>query len=152
MLKRVFYFLPLLTLFLFSGCATVPMEPAAQDTARKQFSSPPQGFAGLYIYRNSTLGAALKKSLYIDDILIGETAPKTYFYKNIKPGNYQISTESEFSNNSLTLAAKEGQNYFVRQYIKFGLFVGGAGLRLISEEEGKKGVLECKLAKPLNSP
>ena len=44
------------------------------------------------------------------------------------------------------LDAKGGQNYFVRQYIKFGVVVGGANFELVSEEEGKQGVLECKLA------
>lgn len=35
----------------------------------------------------------------------------------------------------------------LRQYIKIGLFVGGANLEIVSEEEGKKGVSKCKLAK-----
>jgi len=41
----------------------------------------------------------------------------------------------------------QGMNYFVRQYIKMGVFVGGANLELVPEEEGKKGVSECNLAK-----
>lgn len=70
----------------------------------------------------------------------------TYFHLVIEPGVHVLSTESEFSDNSMELDAKSGQNYFVRQYIKFGVFVGGANLELVSEEEGKEGVLECKLA------
>ena len=70
----------------------------------------------------------------------------TYFYKQVQPGRRVISTESEFSNNDLILDANAGQNYFVKQYIKLGLFVGGANLEIVSEEEGKKGVLQCKLA------
>ena len=41
---------------------------------------------------------------------------------------------------------QKGINYFVHQYIKIGAFVGGAGLKEVTAEEGKKGVLECKLA------
>ena len=128
------------------GCATVPMASVESDKERKEFSAPSQGTAGLYIFRNSALGSALKKSVYVDGQLVGETAQMTYFYKEVQPGERLLSTESEFSNNDLTLDAKIGQNYFVRQYIKFGLFVGGANLEIVSDEEGKKGVLQCKLA------
>ena len=123
------------------------MASVEEDNAKKQFSSPRKNMGGLYIFRNSNFGGALKKSVFLDGELIGETAPMTYFYKDIKEGKHSLSTESEFSNNDLILDVKKGLNYFVRQYIKFGLFVAGAGLELMSEEEGKKGVLESKLAK-----
>ncbi len=71
----------------------------------------------------------------------------TYFYKEVQRGKHKLSTESEFSNNDLSIDAEKGRNYFVRQYIKMGLLVGGANLELVSEDEGMKGVLECKLAK-----
>ena len=137
----------LLSLLIFGGCASVPMETLENDKLRKEFSAPPQDLSGLYIYRNSNFGGALKKSVYIDSKFIGETAPMTYFYKDIEPGEHQLSTESEFSENSLVINVKAGINYFVNQYIKMGVFVGGAGLELVPEEKGKKGVLESKLAK-----
>ena len=136
----------LLVLYL-SGCASVPMSSPEEDSAKKQFSPPSKGKSGLYIFRDSNFGGALKKSVYIDGEFIGETAPKTYFYREINEGKHELSTESEFGNNDLVLVAKKGLNYFVRQFIKFGVFVGGAGLELVSEDEGKKGVLESKLAK-----
>ncbi len=36
--------------------------------------------------------------------------------------------------------------YFIRQYIKPGVFVGGAGLELVSDEDGKKSVSKLKMA------
>jgi len=129
------------------GCATVPMATTSDDQLRKEFSPPSNGNAGLYIYRNSTFGGALRKSIYIDDQLLGESAPMTYLYKEVTPGEHIISTESEFGNNDLNVNTEAGMNYFIRQYIKFGVFVGGSNLELVPEEEGKKGVLECKLAK-----
>lgn len=147
MLKKSLIIISLVISSFLTGCATVPLAPVEEDTARKTFTSPPQGTTGLYIFRNSTLGGALKKSIYIDGELIGESAPMTYFYKEISPGEHILSTESEFSNNDLIVTTEGGQNYFVRHYIKMGLFVGGANLEIVSEEEGKKGVLECKLAK-----
>jgi len=71
----------------------------------------------------------------------------TYFYRVISPGQHTLSTQSEFSNNDLIITANPGFNYYVRQYMKMGVFVGGANLELVSEEEGRKGVSECNLAK-----
>ena len=37
-------------------------------------------------------------------------------------------------------------NYFIRQYIKLGMFVGGAGLELVDEEKGKEEMSELDMA------
>jgi hypothetical protein len=132
-----------------TGCASVPMASIEDDTLRKQFSLPHNDSSGLYIYRNSNFGSALTKSLYLDDELIGETAPMTYFYREVSPGEHIISTESEFSNNDLAVTIESGKNYFVRHYIKIGVFVGGANLELVSEQDGKQGVHECQLAREI---
>ena len=58
-----------------------------------------------------------------------------------------ISTESDFSPNDLTINALAGTNYFINQYIEMGVFVGGAGLELVDEEEGKEDIMELALAK-----
>jgi len=147
MLKKLLIILTITTSSYLTGCASVPMASMEEDNLKKQFTAPPQGASGLYIYRNTNLGGALKKDVYIDGMLIGETAPMTYFYKRVKAGKHTLSTESEFSDNDLILQAASGKNHFINQYIKMGLFVGGAGLELVSEKNGKNGVLECELAK-----
>ena len=145
--SRFLLLLMLLGSSVLAGCASVPMGSIEDDKAKKGFLPPPQGTAGLYIYRNSNFGGALKKSVYIDGELIGETAPKTYFYKILQAGKHTISTESEFSDNDITLDAIDGKNYYLHQFITMGLFVGGAKLELVSNEVGRNGVLECQLAK-----
>jgi len=110
------------------------------------FPAPPAGKAGLYVYRNSSFGGALKKTVSLDGTAIGTTARKTYFYKVIAPGSHTLATESEFGDNTLPLQAEAGKNYFVRQYIKMGVFRGGANIEMVSEEDGKREVLECDLA------
>lgn len=131
---------------LVTGCASVPMETKENDLVAKEFNKPADNQAGLYIYRNSAVGQALKKNVYLNDVLLGETANKVFFYKLISPGNYKLSTESEFSDNSIYFEAEGGKNYFVEQYIKMGVFVGGADLRIVSEEKGMIEVLKCNLA------
>jgi Protein of unknown function (DUF2846) len=82
--------------------------------------------------------AHFRKSVYVDDQLPRETAPMTCLYKAVTPDEHTISTESEFCNNDLIVRTGPGMDYFVRQYIKFGVFAGGTNLELAPEEEGKK--------------
>ncbi|MBO1270266.1 DUF2846 domain-containing protein [Shewanella sp. 4t3-1-2LB] len=124
------------------------MESTKVSNEAKQFSEPPAGKAGLYIYRDSFVGKALKKDVWLDGECVGETAPDTFFYK-IVDGNttHTVSTESEFSPNDVSLKTDTGKNYFIRQYIKLGLFVGGAGVEVIDEDKGKEAVSKLGLAK-----
>jgi hypothetical protein len=131
----------------YTSYASVPMASKEQDAAAKQFSPPPKNKAGLYMYRNLLKGQALKKRLLLDGVVIGATANKTFFYREIMPGKHTLATESEFGDNSITLQTDAGKNYFVQQYIKMGAFVSGAGLNIVDEETGKKEVLDCELAK-----
>ena len=134
---------------LISGCASVDMASKAESAKAKEFNSPNQGNAGVYVYRDSFVGKALKKDVWIDGKCIGESAPDVFFYTEVEGGkNHKIDTESEFSPNTLELMFDAGQNYFIRQFIKIGVFVGGAGLEQIPEEQGKIAVTKLEMAKP----
>ncbi|MCA9131183.1 MAG: DUF2846 domain-containing protein [Planctomycetales bacterium] len=141
-----------LILFAFSlmmvGCASVPMESTEMSDTAKQFNAPSDGKSGLYVYRSGSFGGALKKDVWVDGKCIGETAPNVFFHEEVK-GNieHKISTESEFSPNDLIILMKAGKNYFVRQYMKMGVFVGGAGVEQVDEAEGKEAVKKLALAK-----
>lgn len=147
MFKSVILLAAAICVSLVAGCATVPLAPLEQDSALKAFPQPAADMAGLYVYRNCLAGQALKKNVYVDKVLLGETANKTYFYREIAPGQHEVSTESEFGDNAMTFHADAGKNYFVRQYMKMGVFVGGANVELVSEQEGMDEVRECRLAK-----
>ncbi|OYU45302.1 MAG: hypothetical protein CFE44_08225 [Burkholderiales bacterium PBB4] len=134
---------------LFSGCASVQMASKAESAKAKEFTAPKQGNAGVYLYRNSFAGKALKKDLWIDGKCIGESAPDVFFYTEVEGGKiHKIDTESEFSPNTLELMLEAGKNYFIRQFIKLGVFVGGAGVEQISEEQGKADVTKLEMATP----
>jgi len=134
------------TLAILTGCASVPMAPQAQDAASKKFKAPSANMAGVYIYRNSFVGKALTKALYIDGVKIGETANAVYFHREVKPGEHTLTTQAEFGDNSVKFNAAAGKNYFFRQYIKMGTFKGSAGIEAVSEEDGKQNVLQCNEA------
>ena len=132
---------------LFTGCASVPLANQQIGEAAKQFTPPPADKAGLYIYRTGVMGSSLKKDIKINGNCVGESAPNTFFYQQV-PGNqeYTISTESEFSPNDIKLFAKGGNNYFIKQYIKPGLLVGGANLKIVDNVEGQQAIQKLKLA------
>ncbi|NPA71274.1 MAG: DUF2846 domain-containing protein [Gammaproteobacteria bacterium] len=124
------------------------MESLEKSNDAKQFSPPSDGSAGLYIYRDSFVGKALKKDIWIDGKCIGESAADVFFYEEVEGGKeHKISTESEFSPNDLMLKVEAGKNYFIEQFIKLGVFVGGAGVELVEEKEGKAAVSKLDLAK-----
>jgi len=124
------------------------MESDEKSDSAKQFNSPAPNKAGVYVYRKDThFGAALKKSVWIDKECIGETAKGVFFYHEVDGDKeHTISTESEFSPNDLIIKMKSGMVYFVEQFIKFGLLVGGAGIEQKDEETGKKEMAELKMA------
>jgi hypothetical protein len=144
---KIFSVVTLTATLLISGCASVDMASKAESAKAKEFNPPTQGNAGVYIYRDNFLGKALKKDLWIDGKCIGESAPNVFFYTEVEGGkNHRIETESEFSPNALELMVETGKNYFIRQFTKMGVFVGGAGLEQIPEEQGKKDVANLEMA------
>ncbi len=134
------------TLFLV-GCASVPMATVEQDRFRKTFKKPSSNRSGLYVYRNTIVGAAIIKSVYIDEYELGETANKVYLYKEITPGEHELSTDSEFGYYTIKFKAHGGENHFAALCLRVGTMAGGAGLKMVTQEVGQEGVLQCRLAK-----
>ena len=129
-----------LVLTITTGCtASVPLQSNEVTLQTKQFAAPSAGKAGLYIYRDDTwVGAGLYKDIYVDGMCLGETAPGVFFYTEVDGNkNHTISTESEFSPNEITVYTEAGKHYFFEQYMKLGVFVWGADIRQVDEQQGK---------------
>lgn len=138
-----------LSALMLTGCASVNMASKEASDKAKQFSAPSEGNSGLYVYRNSFVGQALKKNIWVDGKCLGESASDVFFYKQVEGGKqYKIETESEFSPNALEVFMEAGKNIFVRQFIKLGVMAGGADLELIPEQQGKADVAKLGLATP----
>lgn len=135
----------LLSAGLLSGCASVPMADTSADAQAKQFVAPANA-ANLYIYRNETFGAAVKMPVLVDGMAAGDTVAHTYILKQVAPGSHTITSKSE-NDATLTLSTEAGKNYYVWQEVKMGLLMARSKLSQVSEEEGKKGVMESKLVK-----
>lgn len=138
----------LASIILLSGCASVPMATRAESEQAKQFTTE-QDKSKIYIFRESMFGGkGLRKALWVDGEYIGRLVDGSFTVKVVDPGEHLISTKSEFGNNHLYLKTEANTNYFVQQYIKFGVFIGGSALIQLPEEKGTKEVLKCDLIIP----
>jgi len=137
----------LIAIIIFSliGCASVPMGSSQEDARLKTFSPMPKDKAGIYVYRNETFGAAVKMDVEIDGRHIGQTAAETYLYKEVTPGTHTVTSRAE-NDDSVVVDAKQGTLSYVWQEVKMGLLYARTKLHLVSDSEGRKGVLESNLA------
>src|SRR5690349_15503534 len=60
-------------LALLAACASVQMAAPARDDFAKEFAHPSKGKAALYVFRDGSMGSAIKMTLELDGALLGET-------------------------------------------------------------------------------
>ena len=126
-------------LLTVAGCASVPMAPPEVDRAAKEFPAPPPGRSQVYVYRNESLGSAVRFDLTVDGFLVGSTGPKTYLLFPVTPGQHTLVSRADF----------------VWQEVKMGMFSARSRLGLVEAVKGQAGVKACGLAvttPPLGAP
>lgn len=127
-----------------TGCATVPMGDVKRDQELKAFTVPPDK-SGIYIYRNESMGGAVKMDVEVDGTPIGQTAAKTYLYKEVTPGKHTVTSKSE-NTHSIEIETVSGKLYYIWQEVKIGILYARTKLHLVADDKGQKGVSETKLA------
>jgi hypothetical protein len=142
----------LLVLGLLTGCTSVPMASGGDDAASKTFAAPPPDRAGLYVFRDATVGKSLEKEVFVDGLSIGRTVNGVFLFCLIAPGPHKLGTESEFSTNEILFNAMPGTNHFFEQHLETGVHIGKTELRAVVTEEGQARVLACDLALTTTPP
>ena len=143
--------LRLLFIALFSvSCASVSKMSKEEDAKAKKFTTQSKK-AGLYIYRNEVMGAAVSMHIYLDGSHIAKTGPTSYVYMQLKPGVYTLKGEAE-NDSQVQIDLKAGKNTFVWQEVKMGLLTPRNKLQVVSESEGKKDVLESERIQTTRMP
>lgn len=128
---------------MLSGCASVPMASSERDAQAKSFVAKVDK-ANIYLYRNESMGAAIKMDVAMDGKNLGQTAAKTYLALEVLPGKHTFLSKAE-NDDILEISTDPGKNYFVWQEVKMGLMYARNKLRLVDEVTGKAGVAECKM-------
>ena len=142
-IRKAFATAALLSAVFVTGCASVPMASPEQDAKAKTFKVQ-QGKANIYIYRNESMGSAVKMPVLVDGKMVGDTVAKTYILTTVNPGKHTILSKTE-NDSTLDIMAERGKNYFVWQEVKMGAWSARSKLQLVDEATGKKGVADSKL-------
>lgn len=129
---------------LLAACASVPMASPDADATAKTFVAPTNGEANVYIYRDQTIGSAIKMPLLLDNASIGDTGPHTYAFRQIQPGNHTITSKAE-KDATLQFTAEAGKTYYVWQKVKMGVWAARTDLTLVDESTGQEAVKSCKM-------
>ncbi len=134
-----------------TGCASRVSE---SERLERSFATPEDGFGGVYIYRHyNFFGGGRSPALVIDKKVVVDIENDSYYYQKLSEGPHTIIVvpygvklgeivhnalkgENE-SSASIRIDVKSGQNYYVHY-----TYLSGK-LELVSEEEGKKGVMDC---------
>ncbi|MDX1537064.1 DUF2846 domain-containing protein [Arsukibacterium sp.] len=145
MIKKLVLAATLLASIILTGCASVPMATPEMDSQAKQFTTVPDK-AKIYIYRDETMGAAVKMPVLLNGMSVGDTVAKSYILREVEPGEHTILSKTE-NDAELTLTANAGTNYYVWQEVKMGAFAARSKLHLVDEAKGQKSVNACKLVK-----
>ena len=106
------------------ACASTPQASRARDAEAKQFITHP-GFAAIYVFRPDFPAATMEDTaLYVDDRLIGQTLPGTFFRVDVEPGAHVVRASAAGSV-EIKLATRPDELYFVELNV-----VSGANSRL----------------------
>jgi len=137
----------LLVSMFFSGCASVPMGDPVRDIELKRFRAPMEK-AGVFIYRNEIFGAEVRMDILVDGRDVGSTAARTFVYVELEPGTHLITSKAPSGRDSIELNLTPGSLTFLWQEVKMGGYGARTKIHLVTEEQGKRGVLESLLVVP----
>lgn len=148
-MKKIMLSFVFFATMLLVGCAAPNKSSPERDAAAKDFL-PTKDKASLYIYRNELMGGAVGMPVRVNGQAIGETGAKTFFRLDLASGMYVIASEAE-NTTEFPLTVIKGNNYFLWQEVRMGIWKARTALRPVDEKTGKEGVLESVLLSPLVS-
>jgi hypothetical protein len=122
-------------LSLAAGCASGPRF----DTVEKSFAPVPPGKGRIFVYRATSLGAAITPDVMMNGAVVGKSEGNGIFYVDRDPGNIEVVTTSEVER-KLTFTIAAGETRYVRCAVGLGVLTYRIIPELVSEEEAKKEI------------
>jgi hypothetical protein len=141
-MRRSCLFVLLAVMVLLVGCATAPSVEAMKADAGdfKLPAGPYADYATVYVVRPSTVGFAIRFSVYVgekkDEYFAGSTKGNQFIHFAMAPGTRTILSQAE-NLATCTINAEKGKIYFIQQVPKMGVLFARNDLAVISEIEGK---------------
>lgn len=110
-------------------------------------SLPPtaKGKGRVFVYRDTSFGAAVKPSVKIDGSDVGKSMGNGFLYSDQSPGTHIISitTESKHSN---TFTVDPGRPTFIRCHVTPGFLAAHVIPNQVDPATGESEIQDCKLA------
>lgn len=122
------------------SCASGP----SYAEALKTMPPIPKGKGRVFVYRDTSFGAAIRPKIRIDDQPVGTSVAKGFCYSDQMPGPHVISLVTEWKHKD-TVTVTAGQPSFVRTHVTMGAFVGHVIPTALSTSEAESEIQNCKL-------
>jgi hypothetical protein len=126
---------------LLGGCAATPEASPQDDAEAKRFDSAP-GAAIVYLYRADAPSGRGSSTLWLDDRLIGESLPYTYFRTSVRPGK-NLLTAFAGDAGRLAFETSGGEVYFIAIIVRGDDGASGSVFRLVSPDVGRAQIVRC---------
>lgn len=131
-----------LLLALLGGCVATPEATPASDAEAKRFEPAPRA-AIIYLYRADTPGGSATSTIWIDDRIVGQSLPATYFRVAVRPGRNRIAAFAH-DQGQLEIDTRDGGVFFVAMQVGGNADAPGNTLfRSVPPEAGKAAILRC---------
>jgi hypothetical protein len=124
-----------LVLLVLAGCATGPKYSEMKGSIPSLRSD--QG--RVFVYRDSSFGAAITPSVAINDKIVGVSRANGFFYADLPPGNYRMAAETEVER-SLTFTLAAGEVKYVKASMSFGIIAGRINFDLVNQAAGEEAL------------
>lgn len=148
--KPIITYLILLSVALFSGCATLPAPDVMKaETANFQLPKlPDQGTALVYVVRPSGLGGLIRFNVFLDDQQdaseMGYTRASQYIYFRLPPGEHKIYSKAE-NWGETAVSAKAGDIIYIKQEPEMGIIMARNSIQQIDELQGKYHIMKLNV-------
>jgi len=139
--RRIGLLTLLFTVATLAGCASGP----AFEEYEAQMQPVGDGNGRIYMYRPSSLGAAVKPAVRVNGDEVGTATAKGFFFVDLPPGDYTIAASTE-AKRSLDVTLDAGEEMYVRLEIKMGAFVGHVKPVLVEAAVGSEEIKKTKFA------
>jgi hypothetical protein len=128
-------FLLVATMLLVAGCATGPK----YSEMKSKIAPPAAGQGRVFVYRDSSLGAAITPKVTINGKVVGVSRGNGFFYVDLPPGEYRLAAETEVER-SLSFSLAAGETKYVSASMSLGLFVGRLNFDLVNQAAGEQAL------------
>ena len=126
---------------LLGGCAATPQASLQDDAAAKQFESTPST-AIVYLYRADYPSNVGFPVLWLDNRLIGELTPASYFRVSVRPGK-NLLTAYAGDNGRLEFETRSGEVYFVAITSHGDGSSSSSAFRSVTPDVGRAQIQKC---------